>query len=162
MYCIVCIILPVLVHILSCSFSFSFSFMFSGSNFSFTVPASQRHYSLIDHDPFQELISSPAGSRCSQTIDSQSEVAQSNCGPAIEEESQVINICPVPNQIKYVLGGVFARRLMMAANSALKTSCGSLSCRCPSADDNMDSGADSTTHCTQPEGDCKAMMYFEE
>ncbi|KAG7271755.1 hypothetical protein CRUP_032658, partial [Coryphaenoides rupestris] len=80
------------------------------------------HLQPAAHSPVLELISSPAGSRCSQTIDSQSEASQSICGPAIEEESQVINICPVPNKIK-----------------------------CPSADVNMDSGADSTTHCAQPE-----------
>ncbi|CAL8246065.1 unnamed protein product [Lota lota] len=80
------------------------------------------HLQPAAHSPVLELISSPAGSRGSQTIDRQSEVAQSNCGTAPEEESQVINICPLPNKTK-----------------------------CPSSDVNMDSGADSTTQCTQPE-----------
>ncbi|XP_030232984.1 TP53-binding protein 1 isoform X1 [Gadus morhua] len=80
------------------------------------------HLQPAAHSPVLELIASPAGSRCSQTTDSQSEVAPSNCGPAPEGESQVINICPLPNKAK-----------------------------CPSVDVNMDSGADSTTHCPQPE-----------
>ncbi|CAL8379320.1 unnamed protein product [Arctogadus glacialis] len=80
------------------------------------------HLQPAAHSPVLELIASPAGSRCSQTTDSQSEVAPSDCGPAVEEESQVINICPLPNKAK-----------------------------CPSVDVIMDSGADSTTHCPQPE-----------
>ncbi|CAL8351438.1 unnamed protein product [Merluccius merluccius] len=109
------------------------------------------HLQPAAHSPVLELISSPAGSRCSQTLDSQSEAAQSNCGTAVEEESQVINICPLPNKTKYVLHWVFANQLMMALTSTLKSLSGSLSYRCPSAEVNMDSGADSTTHCTQTE-----------
>nr|XP_020445645.1 tumor suppressor p53-binding protein 1 isoform X3 [Monopterus albus] len=83
----------------------------------------------------KELISSPLGSRCSQT-DSQSESSQSNnqaepgvlmtANPssAFEEESQVINICPSPNKNK-----------------------------CAQEDTDMNSGADSTTHCIQSEGE---------
>ncbi|KAM4631383.1 TP53-binding protein 1 [Polymixia lowei] len=95
------------------------------------------------HSPVLELISSPAGSRCSQT-DSQSERPQSNSqsGPAIlrttntssafQEESQVINICPLPNK---------------------KT--------CPAEDIDMDSGADSTTHCAQAEGGTSQFGFLE-
>ncbi|XP_070818285.1 TP53-binding protein 1-like [Chaetodon trifascialis] len=63
--------------------------------------------------PVLELISSPLGSRHSQT-DSQSESSQSNnqaepgvltaANPssAFQEESQVLNICPPPSKKKYV------------------------------------------------------------
>ncbi|XP_030574301.1 TP53-binding protein 1 isoform X2 [Archocentrus centrarchus] len=78
--------------------------------------------------PVLELISSPIGSRCSQT-DSQSEsnnqaepdgLAAANPSSAFQEESQVLNICPPPNKKK-----------------------------CVPEDTDMDSGADSTTHCIQ-------------
>ncbi|XP_073320846.1 TP53-binding protein 1 isoform X2 [Pagrus major] len=83
--------------------------------------------------PVLELISSPLGSRNSQT-DSQSESSQSNNqadpgilvaadpSSAFQEESQVLNICPPPNKKK-----------------------------CAPEDTDMESGADSTTHCIQSE-----------
>ncbi|KAM8762417.1 TP53-binding protein 1 isoform 3-T6 [Acanthopagrus schlegelii] len=83
--------------------------------------------------PVLELISSPLGSRSSQT-DSQSESSQSNNqadpgiltsadpSSAFQEESQVLNICPPPNKKK-----------------------------CSPEDTDMESGADSTTHCIQSE-----------
>uniref|UniRef100_UPI003AABA977 TP53-binding protein 1 n=1 Tax=Centroberyx gerrardi TaxID=166262 RepID=UPI003AABA977 len=93
--------------------------------------------------PVLELISSPLGSRCSQT-DSQSESCQNNsqAGPGIleaanpssafQEENQVINICPLPNKKK-----------------------------CAAEDTDMDSGADSTTHCVQSEGGASQFGYLE-
>ncbi|KAM9317967.1 TP53-binding protein 1 isoform 2-T3 [Pholidichthys leucotaenia] len=77
--------------------------------------------------PVLELISSPLGSRCSQT-DSQSEnknQAEPVMNPSsdFQEESQVLNICSPPNKKK-----------------------------CIPVDTDMDSGADSTTHCIQSEG----------
>ncbi|KAM3876844.1 TP53-binding protein 1 [Diretmus argenteus] len=93
--------------------------------------------------PVLELISSPIGSRCSQT-DSQSESSKSNsqAGPAVseaanpssvlQEESQVINVCPLPNKNK-----------------------------CASEDNDMDSGADSTTHCAQSEGEASQFGFLE-
>ncbi|XP_056134351.1 TP53-binding protein 1 [Lampris incognitus] len=95
------------------------------------------------HSPVLELISSPAGSRCSQT-DSQSEMSLNNkeAGPAVletsdpssafQQESQVINICPPPNKKKY-----------------------------PSGECEMDSGADSTTHCSQSEGGTSQFGFLE-
>ncbi|XP_046897954.1 TP53-binding protein 1 isoform X2 [Hypomesus transpacificus] len=86
------------------------------------------------HSPVLELISSPAGSRSSQT-DSQSEAPQSSHppGPAIlennetssslQEESQVLEVCSLPNRKRCTEGYV-----------------------------SMDSGVDSTTHCVQSEG----------
>ncbi|KAM4597239.1 TP53-binding protein 1 [Fundulus diaphanus] len=77
--------------------------------------------------PVLELISSPLGSRCSQT-DSQSEsnnqaepdvVAAADPGSPLQEESQVISICPPPGK-KF--------------------------------DSEMDPGADSTTNCVQSDG----------
>ncbi|XP_044212627.1 TP53-binding protein 1 isoform X2 [Thunnus albacares] len=93
--------------------------------------------------PVLELISSPLGSRCSQT-DSQSESSQSNSqaepgilaaanpSSAFQEESQVINICPPPNKNK-----------------------------CASEDTDMDSGADSTTHCIQSEEGTSQFGFLE-
>ncbi|XP_054477058.1 TP53-binding protein 1 isoform X2 [Anoplopoma fimbria] len=92
--------------------------------------------------PVLELISSPLGSRYSQS-DSQSESSQSNnqaepgvlmaANPssAFEEESQVLNICP-PNKKK-----------------------------CAPEDTDMDSGADSTTHCIQSEGGTSQFGFLE-
>ncbi|XP_040922338.1 TP53-binding protein 1 isoform X2 [Toxotes jaculatrix] len=93
--------------------------------------------------PVLELISSPLGSRCSQT-DSQSESSQSNnqADPGIltaadpssgfQEDSQVINVCPPPNKKK-----------------------------CAPADTDMDSGADSTTHCVQSEEGTSQFGFLE-
>ncbi|GLD55745.1 tumor suppressor p53-binding protein 1 [Lates japonicus] len=93
--------------------------------------------------PVLELISSPLGSRCSQT-DSQSESSQSknqaepgiptvaNPSSALQEESQVINICPPPNKKK-----------------------------CAPEDTDMDSGADSTTHCIQSEEGTSQFGFLE-
>ncbi|XP_068580368.1 TP53-binding protein 1 isoform X3 [Cebidichthys violaceus] len=93
--------------------------------------------------PVLELISSPLGSRYSQS-DSQSESSQSNnqaepgvlmaANPssALEEESQVLNICPPPNKKK-----------------------------CAPEDTDMDSGADSTTHCVQSEGGASQFGFLE-
>ncbi|XP_039986203.1 TP53-binding protein 1 isoform X2 [Xiphias gladius] len=93
--------------------------------------------------PVLELISSPLGSRCSQT-DSQSDSSQSNnqaepgvltaANPssAFQEESQVINICPPPNKKK-----------------------------CAREDTDMDSGADSTTHCIQSEEGTSQFGFLE-
>ncbi|XP_029903538.1 TP53-binding protein 1 isoform X2 [Myripristis murdjan] len=93
--------------------------------------------------PVLELISSPLGNRCSQT-DSQTENSQSNsqAGPgtlataspssAFQEESQVINICPPPNKKK-----------------------------CASEDTDMDSGADSTTHCVESESGTSQFGFLE-
>ncbi|KAM7405698.1 hypothetical protein PAMP_000126 [Pampus punctatissimus] len=93
--------------------------------------------------PVLELISSPLGSRCSQT-DSQSESSHSNSqaevgilaaanpSSAFREESQVINILPPPNKKK-----------------------------CESEDTDMDSGADSTTHCVQSEEGTSQFGFLE-
>ncbi|KAI3377295.1 hypothetical protein L3Q82_008501 [Scortum barcoo] len=92
--------------------------------------------------PVLELISSPLGSRCSQT-DSQSESSRSNsqAEPGIlmaanpssfQEESQVLNICPPPNKKK-----------------------------CSPEDTDMDSGADSTTHCIQSEEGTSQFGFLE-
>ncbi|KAM7424669.1 hypothetical protein PAMA_000834 [Pampus argenteus] len=89
--------------------------------------------------PVLELISSPLGSRCSQT-DSQSESSHSNSqaevaanpSSAFQEESQVINILPPPNKKK-----------------------------CESEDTDMDSGADSTTHCVQSEEGTSQFGFLE-
>ncbi|KAI9526242.1 hypothetical protein NQZ68_041925 [Dissostichus eleginoides] len=92
--------------------------------------------------PVLELISSPLGSRCSQT-DSQSESSQSNNqaepgiqiasnpSSAFQEESQVLNVCP-PNKKK-----------------------------CALEDTDMESGADSTTHCIQPEEGTSQFGFLE-
>ncbi|KAM9860738.1 TP53-binding protein 1 isoform 2-T2 [Aulostomus maculatus] len=90
--------------------------------------------------PVLELISSPLGSRCSQT-DSQSESSQSNSqagvvaaadpSSAFQEESQVLNICS------------------------------SLNKKCASEDTEMDSGADSTTHCNQAEEGTSQFGFLE-
>ncbi|XP_076590629.1 TP53-binding protein 1 isoform X3 [Chaetodon auriga] len=94
--------------------------------------------------PVLELISSPLGSRHSQT-DSQSESSQSNnqaepgvltaANPssAFQEESQVLNICPPPNNKK----------------------------KCASEDADMESGADSTTHCVQSEEGMSQFGFLE-
>uniref|UniRef100_A0A3P8RL52 TP53-binding protein 1 n=1 Tax=Amphiprion percula TaxID=161767 RepID=A0A3P8RL52_AMPPE len=90
--------------------------------------------------PVLELISSPLGSRCSQT-DSQSEsndqaepdvLAATNPSSAFQEESQVLDICPPPNKKK-----------------------------CVPEDAEMDSGADSTTHCVQSEGGSSQFGFLE-
>ncbi|KAK2854288.1 hypothetical protein Q5P01_006949 [Channa striata] len=93
--------------------------------------------------PVLELISSPLGSRCSQT-DSQSESSQSNSqaesglvkaahpSSAFQEESQVLNICPPPNKK-----------------------------RCVAEETDMDSRADSTTHCIQSEEGTSQFGFLE-
>uniref|UniRef100_UPI0037E93669 TP53-binding protein 1 isoform X3 n=1 Tax=Semicossyphus pulcher TaxID=241346 RepID=UPI0037E93669 len=93
--------------------------------------------------PVLELICSPIGSRSSQT-DSQSESSQSNnqaelgivvaADPrsAFEEESQVINICPPPDKK-----------------------------RCAQEETEMDSGADSTTHCVRSEEGTSQFAFLE-
>ncbi|XP_044031051.1 TP53-binding protein 1 isoform X3 [Siniperca chuatsi] len=93
--------------------------------------------------PVLELISSPLGNRYSQT-DSQSESSQSNSqaepgilmaanpSSAFQEESQVINICPPPNKKK-----------------------------CAPEDTDMESGADSTTHCIQSEEGTSQFGFLE-
>lgn len=90
--------------------------------------------------PVLELISSPLGSRCSQT-DSQSEsndqaepdvLAATNPSSAFQEESQVLDICPPPSKKK-----------------------------CVPEDAEMDSGADSTTHCIQSEGGSSQFGFLE-
>ncbi|XP_041792165.1 TP53-binding protein 1 isoform X2 [Chelmon rostratus] len=92
--------------------------------------------------PVLELISSPLGSRHSQT-DSQSESSQSNnqaepgitaANPssAFQEESQVLNICPPPSKRK-----------------------------CAPEDADMESGADSTTHCIQSEEGTSQFGFLE-
>nr|XP_033473766.1 TP53-binding protein 1 isoform X3 [Epinephelus lanceolatus] len=93
--------------------------------------------------PVLELISSPLGSRYSQS-DSQSESSQNNNqaepgvlmaadpSSAFQEESQVINICSPPNKKK-----------------------------CAAEDTEMDSGADSTTHCVQSEGGTSQFGFLE-
>ncbi|CAI5672176.1 unnamed protein product [Oreochromis niloticus] len=87
-----------------------------------------------------ELISSPIGSRCSQTC-SQSEsnsqaepdgLAAANPSSAFQEDSQVLNICAPPNNKK-----------------------------CVPEDTDMDSGADSTTHCIQSEGEASQFGFLE-
>ncbi|CAN9507314.1 unnamed protein product [Ophioblennius macclurei] len=77
--------------------------------------------------PVLELISSPLGSRCSQT-DSQSNNNSSQAEPEIlssacEEQSQVISVCSLPTRKKCLL-----------------------------EEAEMDSGADSTTHCVPSDG----------
>ncbi|XP_047436560.1 TP53-binding protein 1 isoform X3 [Mugil cephalus] len=90
--------------------------------------------------PVLELISSPLGSRCSQT-DSQSESSSNQAEPGVdaaadpssafqEEESQVLNIPPIKK-------------------------------KCIVEDVEMDSGADSTTHCVQPEGGSSQFGFLE-
>uniref|UniRef100_A0A3Q3CHC2 TP53-binding protein 1 n=1 Tax=Haplochromis burtoni TaxID=8153 RepID=A0A3Q3CHC2_HAPBU len=82
--------------------------------------------------PVLELISSPIGSRCSQTgsqseSNSQAEpdgLAAANSSSVFQEDSQVLNICAPPNNKK-----------------------------CVPEDADMDSGADSTTHCIQSEAE---------
>ncbi|XP_032367076.1 TP53-binding protein 1 isoform X5 [Etheostoma spectabile] len=104
----------------------------------------QGHLVRLDKRPRgRELISSPLGSRLSQT-DSQSESSQSNnqaepgilladnSSSAFQEESQVLNICPPANKRK-----------------------------CAADDTNMDSGADSTTHCIQSEEGTSQFGFLE-
>ncbi|CAJ1050059.1 TP53-binding protein 1 isoform X1 [Xyrichtys novacula] len=92
--------------------------------------------------PVLELIASPTGSRSSQT-DSQSESSERNAQsepgataadptPALHQDSQVLNICPPP------------------VNS-----------RCAAEDSEMDSGADSTTHCVQTEEGTSQFGFLE-
>ncbi|XP_031179516.1 TP53-binding protein 1 isoform X10 [Sander lucioperca] len=93
--------------------------------------------------PVLELISSPLGSRLSQT-DSQSESSQSNYqaepgilmadnpSSAFQEESQVLTISPPANKKK-----------------------------CAAEDTDMDSGADSTTHCIQSEEGTSQFGFLE-
>ncbi|XP_047187440.1 TP53-binding protein 1 isoform X2 [Scophthalmus maximus] len=96
--------------------------------------------------PVLELISSPLGSRCSQT-DSQSESSQSNSqaepigvltatntSSAFQEESQVINLCPPPVKKK----------------------------KSAPEDADMDSGADSTTHCCSATDEGTSQFGFLE
>ncbi|KAM6943544.1 TP53-binding protein 1 [Xenentodon cancila] len=93
----------------------------------------------IARSPVLELISSPLGSRCSQT-DSQSEsnsqpepdVVAANPSSPLQEESQVLNICPPPSKRK----------------------------NAPD-DSEMDSGADSTTNCIQSEGGSSQFGFLE-
>ncbi|KAM7014998.1 TP53-binding protein 1-like [Tautogolabrus adspersus] len=92
--------------------------------------------------PVLELISSPSGSRSSQT-DSQSESSQrtSQVEPgvpvsaeprsSVQDESQVFNICPPANKNRQLTW--------------------SLVFRCAAEDSEMDSRAHSTTHCVQSE-----------
>ncbi|XP_034755368.1 TP53-binding protein 1 isoform X2 [Etheostoma cragini] len=104
----------------------------------------QGHLVRLDERPRGwELISSPLGSRLSQT-DSLSESSQSNnqaetgilladnSSSAFQEESQVLNICPPANKRK-----------------------------CAAEDPNMDSGADSTTHCIQSEEGTSQFGFLE-
>ncbi|XP_054879512.1 TP53-binding protein 1 isoform X2 [Poeciliopsis prolifica] len=90
--------------------------------------------------PVLELISSPPGSRCSQT-DSQSDsnnqaepevVAAADPSSPLQEESQVINVCPHPNKKKFV-----------------------------PEDSEMDPGADSTTNCVQSDGGSCQFGFLE-
>uniref|UniRef100_A0A3B3TP00 Tumor protein p53 binding protein, 1 n=1 Tax=Poecilia latipinna TaxID=48699 RepID=A0A3B3TP00_9TELE len=90
--------------------------------------------------PVLELISSPPGSRCSQ-IDSQSEsnnqaepevVAAADPSSPLQEESQVINVCPHPTKKKFV-----------------------------PEDSEMDPGADSTTNCVQSDGGSSQFGFLE-
>ncbi|XP_037548165.1 TP53-binding protein 1, partial [Nematolebias whitei] len=89
--------------------------------------------------PVLELISSPRGGRFSQT-DSQSENSQTEPGAAspadinspLQEESQVLNICPPPNKK-----------------------------RCAAEDCEMDPGADSTTNCVQSEERTSQFGFLE-
>ncbi|XP_027870019.1 TP53-binding protein 1 isoform X2 [Xiphophorus couchianus] len=90
--------------------------------------------------PVLELISSPPGSRCSQT-DSQSEsntqaepevMAAANPNSLLQEESQVINVCPHPSKKKFV-----------------------------PEDSEMDPGADSTTNCVQSDGGSSQFGFLE-
>ncbi|XP_072573990.1 TP53-binding protein 1 isoform X2 [Paramormyrops kingsleyae] len=101
------------------------------------------------HSPVLELISSPAGSRCSQ-IDSQSAVAQSNRphSPATmesssaQEASQVVEVAPP----------TIRKRDLPAANG-----------RQSEEGMEMESRADSTTHCVQSEGgDCFGFLELSE
>ncbi|XP_039858719.1 TP53-binding protein 1 isoform X2 [Simochromis diagramma] len=90
--------------------------------------------------PVLELISSPIGSRCSQTgsqseSNSQAEpdgLAAANPSSVFQEDSQVLNICAPPNNKK-----------------------------CVPEDADMDSGADSTTHCIQSEGEASQFGFLE-
>lgn len=90
--------------------------------------------------PVLELISSPIGSRCSQTgsqseSNSQAEpdgLAAANPSSVFQEDSQVLNICAPPNNKK-----------------------------CVPEDPDMDSGADSTTHCIQSEGEASQFGFLE-
>ncbi|XP_043961661.1 TP53-binding protein 1 isoform X2 [Gambusia affinis] len=90
--------------------------------------------------PVLELISSPPGSRCSQT-DSQSEsnnqvepevTAAADPSSPLQEESQVINVCPHPSKNKFV-----------------------------PEDSEMDPGADSTTNCVQSDGGSSQFGFLE-
>ncbi|XP_024857817.1 TP53-binding protein 1 isoform X2 [Kryptolebias marmoratus] len=90
--------------------------------------------------PVLELISSPRGSRFSQT-DSQSEsnnqtepgiASPADPNSPLQEESQVINICAPPNRK-----------------------------RCAADDSEMDPGADSTTNCIQSEGGTSQFGFLE-
>ncbi|XP_045065528.1 TP53-binding protein 1 isoform X1 [Coregonus clupeaformis] len=85
------------------------------------------------HSPVLELISSPAGNRYSET-DSQSERIQNNNhnGPVNQEESQVLEVCSLPNTRRCATGGMA-----------------------------MESGADSTTQCAQSEGGVSQFGFLE-
>ncbi|XP_061594545.1 TP53-binding protein 1 isoform X2 [Cololabis saira] len=89
--------------------------------------------------PVLELISSPLGSRCSQTdsrseSNSQSEhdVVAANPSSPLPEESQVLNICPPPGKRKS-----------------------------PPEDSEMESGADSTTNCIRSEEGSSQFGFLE-
>ncbi|CAB1339115.1 unnamed protein product [Coregonus sp. 'balchen'] len=85
------------------------------------------------HSPVLELISSPAGNRYSET-DSQSERIPNNNhnGPVNQEESQVLEVCSLPNTRRCATGGMA-----------------------------MESGADSTTQCAQSEGGVSQFGFLD-
>lgn len=72
---------------------------------------------------------------------------------ALQEESQVLNICPPPKKKKYVWTGrccwLMTLRVRRWCSVFTVVSC---SFRCAPEDTDMESGADSTTHCVQSEG----------
>ncbi|MFT7816437.1 tumor suppressor p53-binding protein 1 isoform X4 [Arapaima gigas] len=100
------------------------------------------------HSPVLELISSPSGSRCSQT-DSQTTAAQSNKraspvpldSPCVaQEDSQVFGVCPP----------AIAKRDLPHSNG-----------KCSGEGIEMDTGADSTTPCVQSEGGTSQFAFLE-
>ncbi|KAF0042722.1 hypothetical protein F2P81_004059 [Scophthalmus maximus] len=123
--------------------------------------------------PVLELISSPLGSRCSQT-DSQSESSQSNSqaepigvltatntSSAFQEESQVINLCPPPVKKKKYVNQTFLQ-IERSSDDAFSLLCFLFSFRSAPEDADMDSGADSTTHCCSATDEGTSQFGFLE
>lgn len=67
-----------------------------------------------------------------------------------QEESQVLNVCPPANKKKYVQTRLMMLVVRQRRRGFIPVVCSS---RCVPEDADMESGADSTTHCIQSEGE---------